>query len=244
MKIFILFFISIVIVSCNVLPKSQLLKVASSPIELGVIGKQSRNIKKTDYEIFAIPTYKHKIKVAANIITFNQANYNKYLKSIEDDVTKKMVTYVDSLPQEQKPQFIDLQIIDKLVVIASLNEENPSVFNYLKKQEKASLVSKVRVVLVEEDLKKFKNADTFYLQTIGNKQQYLLMFKNNKFLGNLNLYGIQTFGYDLSSFCWEIRGNKSVKIATMVPEGQNCVRGTNKDAQYLEEELINNRLRF
>lgn len=230
------------IVSCNVLPKNKTLMLTSNPIELGVVGEQKRNLKKTAYHIFGIPNYKLKIKTSVVVHSFNKSNYKKYLKSIKGKPVKDVVNYIDSIPQ--KSAFVEIEIIDKVGVVSAINNDNPTIFNYLKKQSNTTLVSKIRLITNVANLKNIQLADAFYLQTLTNKQQYLMVFKDGKLLSKINLYSTQTFGYELSSFCWEVTKRKKIRLATIVTEGENCSNETKRNPDDLIEELTNSSFKF
>jgi len=70
--------ILLLIISCNILPKNKSLKVATFPLELGVVGEQKKTIQKSNYHVFGIPRYKDKIKISVSLQSFNNTNYKKY----------------------------------------------------------------------------------------------------------------------------------------------------------------------
>ncbi|CAM1365427.1 hypothetical protein TSEDIMI_20179 [Tenacibaculum sediminilitoris] len=234
--------VAILIVSCNVLPKKKTLHLASSPIELGVVGEQSYSIQKKAYRIFGIPNYKKKIKVSAVVKRFDKTIYNRYLKSIKEISSKKTVNYVDSIAQ--KPTFVELQILDKVGVVNAINHENTEVYNYIKSNYKSSLVSKVRVVMTPSNFEKIKQANAFYLQTLQGKEQYLMIYQDGKLVDKLNLYGMVTFGYELSSFCWELTNRKKMQVSTLLSEGQNCNENSKRNPNDLLEELTKSKFKF
>ncbi|MEE3999186.1 hypothetical protein V1T75_02460 [Tenacibaculum sp. FZY0031] len=242
MKKLLLVIIASMMISCNVLPKKKTLHLASSPIELGVIGEQKRSIQKTAYRVFGIPRYKTRIKVAAVIQSFDKTTYNRYIKSIQQTSNANTITYIDSIAE--KPKFIELQIMDKVGVISALNNENPEVYKYIKSNYTSSLVSKVRVVVTPSNLEKIRKTNAFYLQTLNNKEQYLMLYQNGKLIDKLNLYGMVTFGYDLSSFCWELTDRKKLKIGALLDEGENCNENTNRNPNKLLEQLTESSFKF
>lgn len=242
MKKLLFVIIATTMISCNILPKKRTLHLASSPIELGVVGEQKRSIQKTAYRVFGIPKYKTKIKVAAVIQSFDKTTYNRYVKSIQQTSNANTVTYIDSIAE--KPKFIELQIMDKVGVISALNNENSEIYKYIKSNYTSSLVSKVRVVVTSLNFEKIKQANAFYLQTLQGKEQYLMMYKDGKFVDKLNLYGMVTFGYELSSFCWELTERKKLKISALLNEGQNCNENTNRNPNKLLEQLTESSFKF
>lgn len=232
--------IPLLIVSCNVLPKRKTLKLATFPLELGVVGEQKETLQKTNYHVFGIPNYKNKIKVSVTVRSFDKGNYKKYLNSIKETSLKNKVNYIDSL--SLKPEFVDLEIIDNVELVASINDNNFNIYNYLKSHNKATIVSKLRIV--PKNLKEIKEGDAFYLQTLDDKQQYLLVFKGGKLLKKINLYGSHVFGYDVSFFCWELTEGRKIKIATMISNGQSCKNKRERDPDDLLEQVTNSTFKF
>jgi len=240
MKKTIIFLQLLCVVSCNVLPKGKSLTLANAPLELGVIGAQKETIQKTNYTVFGVPNYKDKIKLSVTTKLFDKSNYKKYLKSIKKTSIKNEVNFVDSLVT--KPEYVELEIIDKVGVVTALNNDNHSIFNYLKKQEKASIVSKIRIT--SSNLNEIKQGDAFYLQTLGAKQQYLLIFKGGALLKKINLYGTHVFGYEESFFCWEYTDARTVKIASLIGKGERCKNNTKRNANDFLEELTKTTFKF
>jgi len=98
--------------------------------------------------------------------------------------------------------------------------------------------------MVSTNLSLIKQGDAFYLQTLGDKQQYLMVYKENQLLEKINLFDTHVFGYDLSSFCWELTSNRETKIATMISKGQKCRNKTDKNPNNLINELTNSTFKF
>lgn len=234
--------VAVLIVSCNVLPKKRTLHLASSPIELGVVGRQNYSLQKRAYRVFGIPNFKNKIKISAVIRSFDKTTYKRYLKSIKETTNENTVNYIDSIVQ--KPTFVELQIIDKVGVINTINRGNTDIYNYIKSNYKSSLVSKIRVVVTPSNLEKIKKANAFYLQTLQGKEQYLMMYEDGKLVDKINFYGMVTFGYELSSFCWELTDRKKLKVSALLKEGQNCNENSNRNPNKLLEELTESKFKF
>lgn len=238
----IVFFANIILLtSCNTLPKSKNLKQGNVSLELGVIGERKKEIQKTDYDVFGIPNYHNKIKVSAKVKSFNKNTYKKYLKSIQNTSLKDNIRYIDSIPL--KPDFVELEITDNTSIVSIINEGDLAIFNYLKKHPNASLVSKIRVILNSSDLNTMKKADALYLETIGEKQQYLVLFKENQLLEKLNLYGLHTFEYDISYFCWEVTDKRRIRLATIV-DHKNCSGDRERNPDDLIEKIDKSIFKF
>ncbi|CAL2094026.1 conserved protein of unknown function [Tenacibaculum sp. 190524A02b] len=231
------------LVSCGVLPQKNTYHATSKSVELGVVGNRKISVYKTDFDVTSIPVYKNLIKVTTVEKSFTKSIYKNYLDATKEKKGIHKVNYIDSL--EVKPTYIDLILEDKVAVIKALNqEENESVFKYVKNIPEAKLVSALRMVSTPEVKKQLQQADAMYVKTNNQKNQKVYLFNKEKQIGVLDISKTTIFGYQVSSFCWEITEREKIKLATLLNEGENCTSNTKRNPKKLEKELIDRRLKF
>ncbi|CAM1356421.1 hypothetical protein [Tenacibaculum halocynthiae] len=232
----------IMCVSCGVLPQKNNFHTTKTPVELGVIGEKQKSLRKTAFQTFGVPKYDQKIKVSYSIHQFKKDTYKEYKKAISGKDQTQKIIFNDSIPN--KPFYTSISVTDKVSIVSSINENNLSIFNYLKKSPEATIITGIKLTSGAPFLNQLKQSDAIYLQTDKYKKQRLLLFKNEKKIGELDLSKEVIFGYQLSSFCWKTTKRRKIKIATIVNEGQNCSNTTKRNAQELENKLTENSFKF
>lgn len=226
MKKSIFFAICIALSSCYVLPKKNKLYQSFTSIDIGVIGKQEKTLRESDFKIVGIPNYENKIRLSAVIVDFDKSNFKSYKKYLSSTSKTTLVNeFIDSI--SQKPKYVELEILDKVQVVNTLNKNNKDILKYLRRTPENTIITKLKFVADKTLLKNIKNANVFYLQTAADKkQQFLKLFKDTELIASLNMSLLQSFQYDVSSFCWEISEKKSTTLVTILDEGELCKNGT------------------
>ena len=230
-------FLCVLYTSCGVLPQKNNFYTTDSKIELGVVGEKQKSIRKTTFETFGNPRYRNTIKVGVSEKKFTPRIYKKYKKSIKGK--KKSI---DSLVF--KSNFITVQIENKVAIVSALNDSNIEVLNYLKKAPNASLVNSLWFIPTENSLSLLKESDAVYLKTDKQTKQRLLVYKNEKEIGNINLSKQSIFGYELSSFCWGKTSKRKIEIVTILNENENCSNTTKRNYEELESQLVKSSFKF
>ncbi len=234
----------VLITSCYTLPQKNKLYQAYNSIDLGVLGTQKKTIRKSSFEVTGIPFYRNPIKLDFTSKEFNNQNYKSYQNFIETSTKKEIVTYNDSL--EIKPNYFELKINDKVSVIDAIDNSkyNDKVKKYIYHNPEITLITQIKFVAPNKVLQYLKQADALYLQTKENNQSYILIYKGGKIIHELNSSELQTFQYDISSFCWGINGTRVTGIVGLVEEGELCknrtVRNPIKEVEKRKKEIFNN----
>lgn len=232
----------IMCVSCGILPQKNNFYTTKTPVELGSIGIKQKLLRKTNFQIFGVPKYDQKIKVSFSTYKFNKNTYKEYLKAIKGKDQEQKLIFNDSIPNI--PFYTTINITDKVSVVSAINNNNLAIFNYLKNSPKSKLVTGIKVTSKTSFLNQIQQSDAIYLITDKHKKQKLLLFKNEKEIGELDLSNETIFGYQLSSFCWKTTKRRKIKVATIVNEGQNCSNKTKRNAQELEDKLTESNFKF
>ncbi|CAM1340643.1 hypothetical protein [Tenacibaculum amylolyticum] len=210
--------------SCYVLPQKNKLYQSYGLVDLGVIGKQKKSVRKTGYEIIGIPEYKENIKLKVTLKKIDKQNFKSYSEYTKSTSSKELITYNDSI--KVIPNYVEVQISDKIAIVKALNTGNSEILNYLVKNPEVSIVTKLKFVANTKTLKNIQESDTYYLKTLHDKQSFILMYKGNKLIDKINTAVLQVFQYDVSSLCWEVSERKQTKIVGVVKEGELCKNGT------------------
>ncbi|WP_075341344.1 hypothetical protein [Tenacibaculum agarivorans] len=208
------------ITSCHVLPKKEKLYTSYTTLDLGVVGIQKKSLRKSEYQVVGVPEFKKRIRLNATIKKFTASNFKSYTAYIDHTSKEQQIQFNDSI--QPVPNFIEFEITDKVQVIEALNSDNIEVQRYLVKNPDVTIVSKLKGVTNPAILEQVKKSDTFYLQTSPNRQQFIHMYKGDKLIGKINTSAMDTFEYDVSSFCWQVSDRDSMKIIGMVEEGELC----------------------
>lgn len=224
------------VISCKtVLVNKQPQKIASSALELGIIGTTKSNMRINNFEINAIPQLNHKIRVMANEVTFNKSSYKAYKKARLFQGKENRVNYIDSLPN--KPTFITFEIIDKVTLLNELNSNaNAPVVNYLKTEPKAKIITTISVVFDLNTIKDIKQAEEVYISNVKYKKYDLELYKRGKLYKTIELTKGTIFTYKLSSFCWGENNKHQPILLIIIGEHSKCRNKTFKSYQDVERK--------
>ncbi len=229
----------IILTSCKtIVVNNQIQKMASSPLELGTIGKTEFNLQINNFEIAAIPQFKKKIRVTATLLPFNKSTFKTFTKASVLQGKNSSIKYIDSL--QVKPNYVLLKITDIVRLIEELNSEhNTSVINYLKVEPNAKIITTVTMTFDMNTLNEIIQAEEIYLSTVKYKKYSLELYKNNTLVKTIALSNGAVFSYKVSSFCWGENDKKQLEIVKLSDNNSKCTKNTNKSYQQLEKKKFN-----
>ncbi len=232
-----------IIVSCGVLPAKDSFYSSPNPLDIGLVGEKKQSIHQTEFKPSGVPLYEDYVSVSLVRRNFTKALYKTYLEVSKRKITPYKIAYIDSL--EIKPKFVDLVLKDKVLVIKLLNDNaNSAVIDYIKDILKTKIVTGIRLVYTDIISQQLENADDIYLRTNQQNRIVMYLFKQGKRIGELQGVDTTFLGYQLSSFCWGMKGNEKIKLSTLVNEGGKCISKTKNDPEKLEKEIIKKCLTF
>ncbi|WP_062053717.1 hypothetical protein [Aquimarina longa] len=203
-------------------------------IALGVVGLQEEDIYSSEFQVSAIPEYKNPIRVGSSTVDFTKDTFKTYLKRSKGNEQK--INYVDSI--ETKPQFITLELLDRVITITELEEEyNAQAITYLKNQKEAAIVTSVSIALSKELIQEIDVAEALFLNTSGYKQYQLSLIKKGKPYKSIDFSETTIFAYTLSFFCWGENDRKQIVLADIIDEKSSCPRNTYRDVEKAKAKM-------
>ncbi|SNR15444.1 hypothetical protein [Tenacibaculum jejuense] len=217
----------LIVTSCNTLPKKDKLYQSYTTLDLGVLGLNKKGIRKSQFQVIGVPEYSEKIKLSTTLKSFNTSNYKSYKEYIKNTSLQELIEYNDSL--EYVPNYVQLEIQDKVAIVNTINANNENIRDYLLKNPELAIITTLKVVGRKQFFQSVKKANAFYLQTLNDKQQFLLMYDGDKLLAKVSIASLQTFEYELSSFCWNVSDRETMKVVGIVSEGEKCKNGLTRN---------------
>lgn len=204
----------------------------TQPVSLGVIGVHQNKVLHSDFQNTAFPKFKNKIRLSVAPVDFCKMTYKAYSKALKDQTNA--ITYVDSL--ENKPQFIDIELLDYVTVVSELKETyNQKSLQHLYGQKKAEIVTSVSLALPTEKIKSILEADAVFLINTKDKEYELSLTKKGGEFKRISFTEHTLFSYRLSKFCWGLNNRNKVVLRDIVDEQNSCPGDTNQEAQKLEQ---------
>lgn len=226
----------IFIISCQTTKiKNQEYKISPATIELGNIGTAtSINNTMNDFSARSFPKIENKIRLDIQILPFNNKINKIYLSKTKVNQLPTNIKYVDSLPK--KPEFVTVTIMGITTLTEEINASyNKNIFNYLKDNDKASIITSVALALSDEDLNKLKLADTYYLINDQDAKYTVALYKQGKKMDILNLNQGIVLAYTIGKFCWSISDRQQWYIADIVKNNKSCKGNTYSKMKKKEE---------
>ncbi|QKX04091.1 hypothetical protein HN014_03930 [Aquimarina sp. TRL1] len=201
---------------------------SKNPVALGVIGLHKEGVYSSGFQISTIPEYKKLIRANSTSVDFNKTTFNTYLKA--DRNNSQEIKYVDSL--ESKPQFLTLEILDRVGTIAELQQDyNTQTFTYLKSHKEAAIVTSVSLALPKALIQEINNAEAIFLSNHSYKQYQISLVKEGKLYKTIDFAEATIFAYELSFFCWGENDKKQINMVGIIDEKASCSKNTYQDAE-------------
>ncbi|MHA7057058.1 hypothetical protein ACWGOQ_0007555 [Aquimarina sp. M1] len=214
--------------------KSAMHTATTTPVAIGVIGIHENHMRTTNFQVTAIPIYKKGIRVGITATGFNKTTYNAYLEASTNDNQK--IVYIDSL--ETKPEFLKIELIDWVTIIAELQQEyNQQTIAYLKRQADAEIISSVSIAVSQQTITDIQKAEAVFLVNENYKQYGLALVKDGKTYKTIDFADTTIFGYRLSYFCWGENDKRRAALFDIVDENDNCPKHTYKNAEKAKEKI-------
>ncbi|MEW7280942.1 hypothetical protein ABW636_20305 [Aquimarina sp. 2201CG1-2-11] len=214
--------------------KTSMQTATKTPIAPGIIGVHKDGILHSEFQAAAIPSYKKNILVNVRSNDFNQNTFNSYLKVSKENLLG--LNYVDSL--ESKPQFITVDVLDRVAIIAELEATyNSQTLAYLKGQKKAAIVTSVSLTLEAQLIEEIKNAEAVFLSNAPYKQYQLSLVNKGKTYKTIDFSKAHIFAYELSFFCWGENSRKQIALAGIIDKKTSCPKSTYRSAEKATEKM-------
>lgn len=232
--IFILVFIFIFFSCKPVIVNHEVKNATATNLELGNIGLPGRSLLEYKFKTTAIPRFKNKVRIEIEQANFNKGKFNTYLKASPEN--KSGIVYIDSL--KNKPQFLELKIIDRVGLLTAINEDI-EVLNYLKSaQEDIKIITSLSIALNNNLLETITTAESLFLiyKETFKKHQILAVNKNGK-ESIINFGEGTAFTYGISSFCWQENERKQIVIADIIDSWSSCASKTYKKARRAKKKV-------
>lgn len=190
---------------------------------LGGIGIARLSLIESNYNAVAVPSYQNPVRLQANLIPFGKSAYKNFSKAKKVQASNVKVNYVDSLPQ--KPNYVTLQIADKVEVLKALNsKKNAAIKSFMTNKPDSELIIELSVVFNNINLKKLMAAESIFLVETSYKTYALELYSRGKKQGLISIGEGVVFGYDKAHPCWQEDDHHQLKIVDLV-EG-SCSKDT------------------
>src|SRR5690606_34469320 len=137
-----LLFLSVSCKTGSILEEQQ--NKTTQQVTLGGIGSGKDFILQTGFNNVALPTYQEPIRTTVINKVFNKQAYKLFTKAKALQSADINIHYIDSIPN--KPNYLQLQIADKVEVIKALNmEDNKEIKNYLSHDKNDTVLTSILI---------------------------------------------------------------------------------------------------
>ena len=210
----------------------------ASVVELGAIGAPSKStLLKNEFSIRAIPYIQNKVRLDVRILPFTKQLYKTYMEKTAEAQLKPSIIYADSIPN--KPRLAVINILDKNSLADELNAlHNKSAFTYLKNSANTALISGIAVTVSDDNLSRILDADTYYLQTTQDDRSLIVLYKDGKRTGIVDVQAGIILGYTYSTFCWSLDRRNEWYIADIADMGSKCQGLTKSKLKKKQEDNL------
>ena len=232
-------FILIISISCQTIKvKENSYKTSNSKIELGALG-EAKSIAdlKNNFTITAYPIIEEKIKLEVAIVTYKKKSNKIYQSKEKFNQKQSKINYVDSLPV--KPEMVSIKILDIASLADDLNSSsNTKKLNFIKNNERTTIVTSVLIVLNSTEIEKLRNADTYYLVQSDIAKHTIALYKQGKKIDTIDISTSTIIGYTIGKFCWFENEKGKLQIGDIVQKGNSCKGNTYKKVKPKKEKSL------
>ncbi|WP_142785725.1 hypothetical protein [Changchengzhania lutea] len=232
-----LFFSLILLVSCKTIISNQFSQTKTTQqVNLGSVGLDKDFLLQQEFNNAAIPTYNKPIKLRVSIKSFNKQTYKILTKAKVSQPANFSVIYIDSIPK--KPQYLQLQIADKVSVLEDLNSKaNYSLKDYLILNKRTNIITDISIALNQNDLENIANADAVFLVEESYKKYVLQYYKTSTEVEKISFSEGIIFGYKTANCCWQENSKHQLSIVDLVSDFNNCPNKTYRSANRAKKKI-------
>ncbi len=200
---------------------------------IGTIGKEENRLLTKNFQAIGSPHLKKGIPLSIRELQFDKSNFKRYTDYTARQGSIPTIIFIDSLPV--KPKYLCLRLSDKIALQSQLNGNiNSTVRSYLSNDDDFKIVTQIAVLETPENSQRLLGAEGLFLTQCKDGLLDIELLKN----GKRNSYRISTmeiFDYEVSGFCWDTDRFGKERIASISADGGKCPKGTERDAQKLNE---------
>lgn len=205
---------------------------------IGYVGLGKDFILQSNFNTTATPNYKEPIKVSVSKVPFTKITYKTFNKAKALQAANVNINYIDSIPE--KPNYIRLQIADKVSIVKALNNENnKDVKTYLEHNKTANIITSMSLALNKDDLNAIVSADALFLIEKNTKTYALQLYKKGVKTKLIWFNSGVVFEYKTSHCCWEGSRPDKIDIVDIVNQYNNCPNKTYKSANTAKNKIKN-----
>ncbi|MEM6684476.1 MAG: hypothetical protein AAF617_01675, partial [Bacteroidota bacterium] len=229
-RILILIFLSSLMFGCTTISVHQKTqKVTETTVELGSIGLSNEHIISNSFETIAIPIFENSLKLNVQSVPFAKHSFKAFAKSNEH-IKKVALNFSDSL--QVKPEYVVLEFVDRIPMIAALNSaENVGVRSYLETKEEARIVTGISIAFSKQQIDVLKKAEEVFLIQSSSKKFDLQLVNTKGTSQTMLLSSGVVFAYQTAGFCWKENTKHKLVIADIVSNSDGCPPNTHRKAQ-------------
>lgn len=227
----------LLLTSCKTISINQLSQTnTTQQVILGSIGLEKDFILQNEFNNTSIPAYKNPIKVSLIVTPFNKQAFKIFTKANALQSAHVTVNYIDSI--KTKPNYIKLQIADKVAVINELNnDENTAVKKYLSHNSDANIITSISMALNQNDMEAVTQADAVFLIEKGYKTYVLQLYKDAVRTQTIAFNQGVVFEFKGSNCCWHATKYHKLEIIDIVSDFNSCPNKTSRSAKRAENKL-------
>ncbi|WP_028873147.1 hypothetical protein [Psychroserpens burtonensis] len=205
-------------------------------IIIGSIGIDKDFIAERDYNTIALPNYENPINVTASLVAFNKRTFKLYSEAKNIQSQPVNISYNDTL--DEKPQYLKIEIIDRLEVLNSLKTKtNDDAFQFLKDNSRSHVITSVAIALDKLNIEAITNAQEIFLETSGVKTYSLNLYKDNSLQKKIFFNEGVVFAYQSSSPCWKQNDKYQLELIDLVEDNDKCPNNSFRSSNRAKKKI-------
>jgi hypothetical protein len=210
-------------------------KQIRSQIFIGELGVYKKGIMEDDFQPIDNPNLIGPLRLSKNEVAFTRSGYKKYkmaFKKAKEEIN-------DSLLDLNKPVYFELEIVDDVKFIESINQSGDGLLlDYLIQTEDNLAVTGVKMVFPDQINRKIQNASEIYLVDLTDLTYALKLIYSDSKSEIINFSEGDILGHTFSSICWSVNYKGDFLIGALPDKGARCPGKTKNKIRKLDEKDV------
>lgn len=210
-------------------------KEIRSQVFIGELGVYKNGIWQNDFKSVGAPELKKPIRLSVNEKAFSKAGYKNYFQI----TGKENIAINDSVFQETRPVYYEMEIADRVGYIESVNKSREGkLLEYLLQTENNLAVMGASLVFPEPIRDKLRKASEVYLIDLAYLTYGLKLINQDQSFEIINFSEGTSLGHIFSSICWTKNYRGDHLVGAFTNSGTSCPGDTKNQIRKLYEKDV------
>ena len=203
-------------------------------VDLVTVGLENTSLFKSTFNSMGFIKLDNPIKLEVTTAPYTKNIYSDFIDAKASQSSDMNIKYADSL--KQKPKYLKIKVADIISLINHLHKQsNESIKSYLENNQRAGVVTSLKVAYPKTILNKFQEAESVFLVQLSEATyQFQLVLKDGE-TKHISLKDGVIIDYEFSKPCWKEASQNNYKIVELIGSGNKCASGAYRSPRFIKK---------